>query len=90
MKIQLRRAGACVGMVVALVVACFGESPAAANDSAAVSGRAVPSGCTPKAKCCVVCRSTFGKACGEACIEKKEACPKKAGCACDEADVCPD
>jgi hypothetical protein len=96
MKIQLRRFGVSVAVVVGLVVSCF-ASAAEADDSVQgaplsagtePSSRALP-GCIPKAKCCIIC-SHMGKACGNSCIEKEKTCQKKdKGCACEVDDVCP-
>jgi hypothetical protein len=91
----LRRSGACVVVVVALVVSCFAQ-PAAADDAALADGashavsvaseRGAPS-CIPAAKCCKVC--DVGKACGNSCISRSKNCHKGRGCACDAEEVCP-
>ena len=44
--------------------------------------------CIPASKCCKIC--TTDKACGNACISRKQICRGGRGCACNCYEVCPD
>ena len=83
-------------VVVALVLSCFAEGAAAAEEGApaasaarvvsVVGERSAPA-CIPAAKCCKVCDA--GKACGNSCISRGKNCHKGRGCSCDSDEVCP-
>ncbi len=57
----------------AVLLSGFGVGPAAINQCAMASAKAIG--------CCKTCKT--GKACGDSCISRDKICRKGKGCACD-------